>query len=53
MTKSTETSSFGVSARIGHDSSKFYNSKLKRHYEIINLQFDRSFEPNICHKSLY
>jgi len=26
--RGTETSSFGVSGRIGHDSSKFYNSKL-------------------------
>ncbi|MDL0088242.1 DNA-methyltransferase [Campylobacter gastrosuis] len=33
--KNSATSSFGVSARIGHDSSKFYNSKL---YE--NLYFD-------------
>ncbi|WP_104722008.1 DNA-methyltransferase [Helicobacter mesocricetorum] len=28
MTKHTKTSSFGVSARIGHDSSEFYHSKL-------------------------
>lgn len=27
-TKGTETSSFGTPGRIGHDSSKFYNSKL-------------------------
>lgn len=27
-TKGTETSSFGTSGRINHDSSKFYNSKL-------------------------
>jgi modification methylase len=26
--KGTETSSFGVSGRIGHDSSKFYNTRL-------------------------
>lgn len=28
MNKSTKTSSFGVSGRIAHDSSVFYNSKL-------------------------
>lgn len=28
MKKGTETSSFGTSGRINHDSSKFYNSKL-------------------------
>ncbi|MEW6507600.1 MAG: site-specific DNA-methyltransferase [Bacteroidota bacterium] len=28
MRKGTETSSFGTSGRINHDSSKFYNSKL-------------------------
>lgn len=36
MTKHTKTSSFGVSARIGHDSSQFYNSKL-----YANLQIER------------
>ncbi|MBU2639003.1 MAG: site-specific DNA-methyltransferase [Nanoarchaeota archaeon] len=28
MKKGTQTSAFGVSARLNHDSSKFYNSKL-------------------------
>lgn len=32
--KNTQTSSFGVSARIGHNSTKFYNSKLYRNLEI-------------------
>ncbi len=33
--KNTSTSSFGTNGRIGHDSSKFYNSKL---YEGINKE---------------
>lgn len=35
MKKTTEMKSFGVSARINHDSSKFYNSKL---YEGLNKE---------------
>lgn len=31
MSRHTKTSSFGVSARIGHDSSQFYDSKLYAH----------------------
>lgn len=34
MTKHTKTSSFGVSARVGHDSSQFYNSKLYANLQI-------------------
>lgn len=34
MIKNTQTSSFGVSARIGHNSSKFYNSKLYENLEV-------------------
>ncbi|NOY79208.1 MAG: site-specific DNA-methyltransferase [Calditrichaeota bacterium] len=31
--KKTETSSFGVSARVNHDSTKFYNSRLYKSFE--------------------
>ncbi|STQ86292.1 hypothetical protein [Helicobacter muridarum] len=31
----SKTSSFGVGARIGHDSSKFYNSKLYENLQIL------------------
>ena len=34
MVNGTQTSSFGVSARLNHDSSKFYNSKM---YQGLNL----------------
>lgn len=37
----TQTSSFGVSARINHDSSKFYNSKL---YKELNSQEKETYE---------
>lgn len=49
MTKSTETSSFGVSARIGHDSSKFYNSKL---YENIKTIKEKKEESQILQQNL-
>src|SRR3989344_8972577 len=41
MTNGTQTSSFGVSARLNHDSSKFYNSKM---YKEINLNGNKTFE---------
>ncbi len=39
----TETSSFGISGRYGHDSSKFYNSNLYSH---INKQTDIEYKEN-------
>ncbi|RAX54499.1 SAM-dependent methyltransferase [Helicobacter sp. 16-1353] len=39
--KNTQTSSFGVSGRIGHNSSKFYNSKL---YENLDLAIPNSLD---------
>ena len=41
MTNGTQTSSFGVSARLNHDSSKFYNSKM---YKELNLDGNKLFE---------
>lgn len=41
MANGTQTSSFGVSARLNHDSSKFYNSKM---YKEINLNGNKIFE---------
>ncbi|MBI2042976.1 site-specific DNA-methyltransferase [Candidatus Pacearchaeota archaeon] len=41
MTNGTQTSSFGTSGRLNHDSSKFYNSKM---YKEINLNGDKTFE---------
>ena len=41
MVNGTQTSSFGVSARLNHDSSKFYNSKM---YKEINLNGNKTFE---------
>lgn len=58
MTKHTQTSSFGVSARIGHNSSKFYNSKLYENLEIKKekWQNDNEIMPQylnniFCHSS--
>lgn len=36
--KKTETSSFGTSGRINHDSSKFYNSKLYKEVRSKNIE---------------
>lgn len=41
--KGTETSSFGTSGRINHDSSKFYNSRL---YQSMKLKEHVSIEEN-------
>ncbi|EKS7444790.1 site-specific DNA-methyltransferase [Campylobacter upsaliensis] len=43
MTKHTQTSSFGVGARIGHNSSKFYNSKL---YENLDIKKEKKQNDN-------
>ncbi|MDL0114627.1 site-specific DNA-methyltransferase [Campylobacter felis] len=58
MTKHTQTSSFGVGARIGHNSSKFYNSKLYENLEIKKekCQNDNEIMPQylnniFCHSS--
>lgn len=39
MTRNSQTSSFGISTRIGHDSSKFYNSKL---YKELDIKIDKT-----------
>ena len=49
MIKNTQTSSFGVSARIGHDSSKFYNSRL---YEHIKIKKEEKEEVKILEQNL-
>ncbi|MBX4196583.1 site-specific DNA-methyltransferase [Candidatus Pacearchaeota archaeon] len=50
MVEGTQTSSFGTSARINHDSSKFYNSKM---YNGLNANKQDSFEKeNIISKEL-
>lgn len=48
----TKTSSFGVSARIGHDSSKFYNSRLYNNVELkkTTKEADNRVDPNILNK---
>ncbi|MGH2567815.1 MAG: site-specific DNA-methyltransferase, partial [Bacteroidota bacterium] len=47
--RGTETSSFGTTSRIGHDSSKFYNSKL--YSELAPVQAvdenDNGFPPDL------
>lgn len=43
MRKGTETSSFGTSGRINHDSTKFYNSRL---YKSMKPAEEVSFEEN-------
>lgn len=43
MRTSSKTSSFGVSARIGHDASGFYNSKL---YENLNTNIETDTTEN-------
>lgn len=43
MKKNTETSSFGVSGRIGHNADKFYNSNL---YKGISLREIQNIEEN-------
>ena len=37
MKRGTETSSFGVSGRIGHNSEKFYNSNLYKGINLTNI----------------
>lgn len=61
MVNGTQTSSFGVSARLNHDSSKFYNSKMykkingehgqKDHFEKENKISDKFLNKIICSSS--
>lgn len=61
MVNGTQTSSFGVSARLNHDSSKFYNSKMykkineengqKEHFEKENSISDKFLNKIICSSS--
>lgn len=62
MTNGTQTSSFGVSARLNHDSSKFYNSKMykkmngnddsqKKHFENENTLSSGVLNKIICSSS--
>lgn len=48
----TATSSFGVSGRFGHDSTKFYNSKLYSHVksEIVNTSSIQKIDKNNLNK---
>ncbi|STQ86864.1 site-specific DNA-methyltransferase [Helicobacter muridarum] len=48
MTRNSQTSSFGVSARIGHNSSKFYNSKL---YKELDIKADKTAKENNIDKN--
>ncbi len=55
MVNSTQTSSFGVSARLNHDSSKFYNSKMYRDLnsnkkEIIFFEKEKEIPQNFLNK---
>ena len=38
MKKGTETSSFGVSARVGHNAEKFYQSNLYKGIELVEIK---------------
>ena len=38
MKKGTETSSFGVSARVGHNADKFYQSNLYQGIQLIEAK---------------
>mgnify|MGYP001611952141 FL=1 len=62
MANGTKTSSFGVSARLNHDSSKFYNSKMyqtingngngqKEHFEKENIISQEVINKIICASS--
>jgi site-specific DNA-methyltransferase (adenine-specific) len=62
MTNGTQTSSFGVTARLNHDSSKFYNSKMykrmngnddsqKEHFEAENPISTNALNRIICSSS--
>jgi len=61
MVNGTQTSSFGVSARLNHDSSKFYNSKMykningengqKDYFEKENKVSDKFLNKIICSSS--
>ena len=51
--KKTSTSEFGVSGRFGHDSSKFYNSKLYDNIELVDVQQDNSTISNDLLNKLY
>lgn len=44
----TKTSNFGVSGRIGHDSSKFYNSKM---YENLKIKTSKNSIENVLEKT--
>jgi len=47
MKKGSKTSSFGTIARINHDSSKFYNSKLYRELSVKGVNIETSRENTI------
>ena len=38
MANGTQTSAFGTSARINHDSSKFYNSRMYKELDAVKSQ---------------
>ena len=38
MKKKTETSSFGVSSRVGHNAERFYNSNMYRGIELTEVK---------------
>ncbi len=46
MVNGTQTSSFGVSARLNHDASKFYNSKMYKKINGENVQKDNFEKEN-------
>ena len=50
--KGTETSSFGVSGRIGHDSSRFYDTRLYqgRTPEKVEKYIEKSIPPEVLNK---
>ena len=47
MKRGTETSSFGVSGRIGHNSEKFYNSNLYKGINLTNISDTKENELDI------
>lgn len=52
--KPTSTSSFGVSGRYSHDSSKFYNSSLYDHHQVPkNVKFIENPAPAECINRIY
>lgn len=52
MSKTSKTSSFGTSVRVGHDSKRFYDSKIYQHIDMTLNHTDGSHECRVAEQNL-